>query len=87
MLTYLFCYKKQWLIKNKPLRHLFLGVKKGTLLPIMTTNISENNLYGQPALANLSSSVANTQASGPKTAPTWRTALAAREAGPTAALR
>jgi hypothetical protein len=53
----------------------------------MTTNISENNLYGQPALANLRASVANTQAVGPKTAPTWRTALAAREAGPTAALR
>jgi RNAse (barnase) inhibitor barstar len=87
MLTYLFYVKKQWLIKNKPLRHLFLGVKKGTLLPIMTTNISENNLYGQPALANLSSSVANKQVLGPKTAPTWRTALAAREAGPTAALR
>jgi hypothetical protein len=53
----------------------------------MTTNISENNLYGQPALANLRASVANTQALGSKTAPTWRTALAAREAGPTAALR
>ncbi len=53
----------------------------------MTTNISENNLYGQPILGQLTSSGATTQASGPKTAPTWRTALAAREAGPTAALR
>ena len=53
----------------------------------MTINISENNLYGQSVLGSLNSSVANTGVSGPKSTSTWRTALAAREAGPTAALR
>ena len=56
MLTYLYLYKKQRLIKNKSLYHLFLGAKKGTLPPIMTSNISENNLYGQPVLGDLTSS-------------------------------
>ena len=69
------------------MRHLSLGDKKGTLHPIMTINISENNLYGQSTLGNLNSSIANTGVSGPKSTSTWRTALAAREAGPTAALR
>ncbi len=61
----------------------------------MMTNISENNLYGQSVLGSSSSSAtatagassAATQAASPKPTSTWRAALAAREAGPTAALR
>ena len=53
----------------------------------MTTNISENNLYNQSVLGNLSSSIANAPVVAAKPTTTWRAALAAREAGPTAALR
>jgi hypothetical protein len=53
----------------------------------MTTNISENNLYGDAVVGNSSSSVAATPPVGDKPTPAWRVALAAREAGPTAALR
>jgi len=50
----------------------------------MTTNILENNLYSQPALAEVSSS---TSSAPPAKIPVWRIALAAREDGPTASLR
>ena len=53
----------------------------------MMTNISENNLYGQSVLGGSASSTVPTTATGPKPTSTWRAALAAREAGPTAALR
>jgi RNAse (barnase) inhibitor barstar len=55
----------------------------------MTITISENNLYNQSVLGNLSPSVANAPVVGikPASSSTWRAALAAREAGPTAALR
>jgi hypothetical protein len=53
----------------------------------MTINISENNLYGQSVLGASSASLAANTAVSAKATSTWRDALAAREAGPTAALR
>lgn len=53
----------------------------------MMTYISENNLYGQSVLGTSASSTVATTVSRKKPTPTWRAALAAREAGPTAALR
>jgi len=84
VLTYFYIYIKQRLTKNKPLCDLSLGAKKGTLYPIMTSNILENNLYDQPVLADLGSSASTAP---PAKTPAWRIALAAREDGPTASLR